>query len=83
MHANTSPLQSADGSDTPGRAAPGLSPLGRYCASVLAAEAFESGVDEHGIRRLFARCAETGFGLSADFEAGVLAEHAALRKRTS
>jgi hypothetical protein len=82
MHANTSPLQpSADGPDTTGPAAPApaLSPLGRSCASVLAATAIESGVDEHGIRRLFARCAETGFGLSADFEAGVLAEFAALR----
>jgi hypothetical protein len=60
-------------------AAPVLTPFGRYCASVLAATAIESGVDEDGIRRLFARCAEVGYGFPAECEAAVLAEHAALR----
>jgi hypothetical protein len=81
---NTSHLQ--DGSD-PGQperraaaqAAPALSEAGRYCASVLAATALNSGVDEHGLRRLFTGCDEAGLGLGPDFEAAVLSEHAALR----
>jgi len=63
----------------PGGPAPVLTPFGRYCASVLAALAIESGVDEDGIRRLFARCAEAGYGFPAECEAAVLAEHAALK----
>ena len=79
MHANTSPLQPADGPAAAAPAAPELSPIGRYCASVLAATAIESGVDEGGVRRLFARCAEVGYGFPPECEAAVLAEHAALR----
>ena len=79
MHANTSPLPGADGPDPAEQAAPALSSFGRYCASILAATAIESGVDEHGIRRLFARCAEAGYGFPPECEAAVLAEHAALR----
>ena len=60
-------------------AAPVLPPFGRYCAAVLAATAIESGVDEDGVRRLFARCAEVGYGFPAECEAAVLAEHAALK----
>ena len=59
-------------------ATPALSEVGRYCASVLAATAIESGVDEDGIRRLFARCAEAGDGFPPECEAAVLAEHANL-----
>ncbi len=59
--------------------APVLTPFGRYCASVLAALAIESGVDEDGFRRLFAGCAEAGYGFPPECEAAVLAEHAALR----
>jgi hypothetical protein len=78
MDANTCHLQDGSG---PGQTAPVpvLTPFGRYCASVLAALAIESGVDEDGIRRLFARCAEAGYGLPAECEAAVLAAHAALR----
>jgi hypothetical protein len=36
-------------------------------------------VDEDGLRRLFARCAEAGYGFAPECEAAVLAEHAALR----
>ena len=36
-------------------------------------------MDEAGIRRLFTGCDEAGLGLGPDFEAAVLAEHAALR----
>jgi len=74
---NTRPLQSSG--STPEQAAPALSDLGRYCASVLAATAVESGVGEDGIRRLFAGCAEAGYGFPPECEAAVLAEHAALR----
>ena len=76
MHASSSPLQSGEAAS---QAAPALSDLGRYCASVLAAVAIESGVDEDGIRRLFAGCAEAGYGFPPECEAAVLAEHAALR----
>ena len=62
-----------------GGPAPVLTPFGRYCASVLAATAIESGVDEDGLRRLFARCAEAGYGFPAECEAAVPAEHAALK----
>jgi hypothetical protein len=80
MHANTSPLQSsADGPEAAAQAAPALSEGSRYLASVLAATAIESGVDEDGIRRLFARCAEAGYGFLPECEAAVLAEHAALK----
>jgi len=72
---NTSHLQDGSG---PGRPAPALSEGSRYLASVLAALALESGVDEDGLRRLFARCAEVSYGFPAECEAGVLAEHAAL-----
>jgi len=74
---NTRPLQSSG--STPEQAAPALSDLGRYCASVLAATAIQSGVDEDGIRRLFARCAEVGYGFPPGCEAAALAEFAALR----
>ena len=76
MHASSSPLQPGEAAV---QAAPALSDLGRYCASVLAATAIESGVDEDGIRRLFARCADAGYGFPAECEAAVLAEHAALK----
>jgi hypothetical protein len=79
MNANTSPLRGADDPDAAAQAAPALSPFGHYCASVLAATAIESGVDEDGIRRLFARCAEAGYGFAPECEAAVLSEHAALR----
>jgi len=69
---NTRPLQ-------PAQAAPDLSPLGRYCVSVLASTAHRSGVDEDGISRLFAGCAEAGYGFAPECEAAVLAELAALK----
>jgi hypothetical protein len=73
---NTSQLQDGSG---PGRPAPALSDLGRYCASVLAVTAIESGLDEAGLRSLFARCAQAGYGFPPECEAAVLAEHAALK----
>ena len=76
MEPNTSHLQDGSG---PGRPAPALSEGSRYLASVLAALALESGVDEDGIRRLFARCAEVGYGFPPGCEAAALAEFAALR----
>jgi hypothetical protein len=80
VRANTSPLQSsADSPEAAAQAAPALSEVGLYCASVLAATALNSGVDELGLRRLFTGCDETGLGLGPDFEAAVLSEHAALR----
>jgi hypothetical protein len=80
MDASISPLQPADGGpDAADQGTPVLSEDGRYCASVLAATAIESGVDEDGIRRLFARCAEAGYGFPAECEVAVLAEHAALK----
>ena len=79
MQRNTSPLRGADDPAAAGQAVPALSPFGRYCASVLAASAVESGVDEDGIRRLFARCAEVGYGFPPGCEAAALAEFAALR----
>ncbi len=76
MELNTRPLQ-------PAQAAPDLSPLGRYCVSVLASTAHRSGVDEDGIRRLFARCDQVGLGLGPGFEASVLSEFAAMEARAS
>ncbi len=68
MELNTRPLQ-------PAQAAPDLSPLGRYCVSVLAST--------DGIRRLFARCDQVGLGLGPGFEASVLSEFAAMEARAS
>jgi hypothetical protein len=76
MNASSSPLQPDAPAD---QAAPGLTPDGRYLASVLAVGAFESGVTDQAIRRLFARCDELGIGLGADFTEGVLSELATLR----
>ena len=68
----------ANGEHPQDPAEPGLSPDVRYCAAVLAAGAFRSGVTEDGIRRLFAACDRIGLGLGPDAEAAVLAELAVL-----
>lgn len=68
----------ANGEHPQDPAEPGLSPDVRYCAAVLAAGAFRSGVTEDGIRRLFARLEELGYGFGPDAEAGVLSELAVL-----
>ena len=66
------------GAGTGGRRMP-LTAVRPSPVSVLAATAVESGVGEDGIRRLFAGCAEAGYGFPPECEAAVLAEHAALR----
>jgi hypothetical protein len=60
---------------------PVLSPVSRSAIRMIAVTACESGVTTEGIRVLFARLAQAGFGLSPVFEAGVLRELAALRAR--
>jgi len=56
---NTSHVQDGSGPGRPASsAAPALSEASRYLASVLAATAIESGVDELGLRRLFTGCDE-------------------------
>lgn len=79
MQRNTSPLHGADDPGAAGQAVPALSPFGQYCASVLAATAVESGVDEDGIRRLFAGLDEAGYGFRPESVAAVLSEYAALK----
>ena len=81
MEPSTSHLQPA--ADGPDAAVPGSerpASLRPAAISVFAIEACRSGVTAEGIRTLFASFAEAGFGLPSEFEAGVLAELAALRE---
>ena len=79
MQPNTSLLRGADGPDATAPGSERPASLRQAAISVLALEAYRSGVDEAAIRTLFASFAEAGFGLSPEFETQVLAELAALR----
>ena len=55
-----------------------LTPLGRYCARVLAASAHRSGQDTESLRRVFSGCEAAGYGMGGDFEWVALSELTAL-----